>query len=730
MMADMNRMETALRNAHNAGDTEAAQRIANMIREAQPQQQSFEAQASQMDPTSLSVARSKNDAFGEYLRGQAIQPREGETEDQRFKRLHGEIPQEAAPGVGEGMARAGVQGATFGAGDELVAGGAAALDSVFRGDDFGDAYDQRLSRERNRINQFRDSNPVLAYGSEIAGSIPTAIAPIGPLARVAQGGSATAKMAGGALVGATQGGAYGFNAGEGGFRNRAKSAGVGAGVGGAVGGVAPVVGGAAGRLFNRRATDKAAQGIGVSRPTYDVMQRLSQADDSLTGAGQQRIQSAGPTAMLADAGPSQRAALDLAVQRTGPASRIATERVERRVNDAAGRLTQTLDSTLGAPQGVRESARGIAQGTSAARSDAYTKAYSLPIDYASDAGRNIEATLGRVPDRIMQGAIQKANDQMRVAGVRNQQIMASIADDGAVTFTEMPNVQQLDQIKRALGEMGAEAVDKFGRPTGDGKMMGGLARDLRNAVQDAVPEYGQAVRLGGDKIQRDKALELGRDLLRPNVTREMVGEVAGDLSDEARQAAFQGLRGSIDDMLANVKRTVQDGNVDAREAVKLIKDMSSRANREKVSLLLGDDAANVLFRDIDQAAAAFDLRAGVSQNSKTYAREALGNVVDDQVSSGPVAALRDGDPVESAKTMVQALLGGGPGAKQKVTDRVLTEMAEALTGPNPNQFLQQLQAAPGQINTQALKAQNVAEFLAARNAPASERMRDALMSRQ
>ena len=45
----------------------------------------FASRASSMDPTSLSVARGKNDPFGEYLRNQAMQPREGETEDQRFQ---------------------------------------------------------------------------------------------------------------------------------------------------------------------------------------------------------------------------------------------------------------------------------------------------------------------------------------------------------------------------------------------------------------------------------------------------------------------------------------------------------------------------------------------------------------------------------------------------------------------------------------------------------------------
>ena len=209
---------------------------------------------------------------------------------------------------------------------------------------------------------------------------------------------------------------------------------------------------------------------------------------------------------------------------------------------------------------------------------------------------------------------------MQAVGVRNRQILADIAEDGTVIFREMPNVQQLDYIKRALGEMGAEAVDQFGRRTGEGNRAADLARSLKAALVDAVPEYGAAVRLGGDKIERDLALRLGGDLLKPGTTREMVAEAFDGMSQEARTAAMQGLRSSIDDTLANVKRAVGSGNMEAREAGLLLRNMSSRANREKVAMLLGDEQAARLFAELDQATTAFELRAATATNSKTFAR--------------------------------------------------------------------------------------------------------------
>ena len=73
----------------------------------------FASRAASMDPTSLSVARSKNDAFGEYLRQQAMQERPGETENERFIRLYGGKVQDR-PGQGEVAVRSGLQGIVTG----------------------------------------------------------------------------------------------------------------------------------------------------------------------------------------------------------------------------------------------------------------------------------------------------------------------------------------------------------------------------------------------------------------------------------------------------------------------------------------------------------------------------------------------------------------------------------------------------------------------------------------
>ena len=99
----------------------------------------------------------------------------------------------------EGLMATGVgQGMMFGFGDEIKAG----VQSFKK----GTKYEDELKKQRDIIKSFRESNPVSAYGSEIAGSIPTAL--------IGGAGLANVGMRGVGKIGATQGAVYGAGVGE------------------------------------------------------------------------------------------------------------------------------------------------------------------------------------------------------------------------------------------------------------------------------------------------------------------------------------------------------------------------------------------------------------------------------------------------------------------------------------------------------------------------------------
>ena len=121
--------------------------------------------------------------------------------------------------------RAGGQGLSFGFGDEIEG----FLKSVANKDI---SYEDAVSQARGKLDRFREENPVLAYGSEIAGSLPSAVA----------GGMGLARLGvkGAMKIGGIQGAGYGVGAGED-VEGRVIGGATGGVLGGAISGVAQKV---------------------------------------------------------------------------------------------------------------------------------------------------------------------------------------------------------------------------------------------------------------------------------------------------------------------------------------------------------------------------------------------------------------------------------------------------------------------------------------------------------
>lgn len=122
-----------------------------------------------------------------------------------------------------------LKGLTFGAGDEIAAGGNAALDAVFG----GPGYDSRLKQARALSDAYDRENPVSGTLNSLAGLFaPTP----NVMSKVKGVKAALGNIGKGAAVGAAYGGGSGFLGGEGGASERLESATTGAKYGAALGG--------------------------------------------------------------------------------------------------------------------------------------------------------------------------------------------------------------------------------------------------------------------------------------------------------------------------------------------------------------------------------------------------------------------------------------------------------------------------------------------------------------
>lgn len=535
--------------------------------------------------------------------------------------------------------------------------------------------------------QYPKTSMGLQLAGGVTGSIPLALA-AGPAIVANAPATLTGKAALSGLVAGISGGLEGLVSGYGAgnegdrLKSAAQRGAIGTGLGVALGGLAPL--GVAGikslaAQWKGRDTSIIARVLGVDKKTAEMLKTGLAADDPAKALA--ALDRAGPDAMLADAGPGMSNLLDTSIQSSGSAARIASERIGERAANAAKRIAGTFDGLLGkADVGIKTAAKSIAERTSKLRSAAYEKAFARPIDYSSAAGMAIDDVVARTPSDILGKAIKGANDAMKIEGRTGLQIMASIADDGAVTFTKPLDVFQLNELKKSLGEIGRAAVDQFGRPTGEGRRIKSLEVGLAKALGDAVPEYRAAVRAGGDKIAEDRALDLGRKMLSPATTREAVIEEMRGASKDAIAAAKRGLRSYIDETMANVRGVISDPNVDAREALAMVKALSSRASRDKVSVILGKKA-DMLFDALEEASAHLELRSAVARNSATAGRLATQDTAKRIVGDTIGDAVNDAEPINMAKRIIQSVTGGSGPRKTEALNNLYTEVAKALTGP-------------------------------------------------
>lgn len=591
-------------------------------------------------------------------------------------------------------------------------GGLAATQEVVQGVPFvgewvdeaiGTVRPERAAELRRISDAFERERPgaalALGVAGGVAGTAPLALGAAGAGAAnfVARGTSAISRAARAGAVAAPAAAAEGaatFSGRQPERRGPAalEGAGIGAMMGAALGALAPTIGEGVANLARRiKKLDVStiASELGISpRAARSVRSYL--ANDDLDAAG--RVFSRSDDAMLAEAGPGTRQLLDDAMATGGGALRTGREAVGPRARVAGEKFRTVLDETLGTAEGgVKGASRNISQTSAANRQRLYDRAYAQPRPMTGDGAQAIDAALARVSPDVMQGAVRRANARMRDAGVRNQNIMASIADDGEVVFTQPLSVMQLDYIGRALGDIAADGTDAMtGRMSSEAAMASSQLRALRDAMKQAVPGYAAALRAGGDTARAQDALAMGRRLLNPSTTVEDVRSAMSGASDDVRAAARKGLRENIEAVMDRARATISDveaGNVDfetgvnaAGEAIKAVQSLMQPGNMKKLRFVMGTDAKR-LTDEIEKVYDALVLRSAVARGSQTAIRTAGREQINAESAPGAVRRIAGemGSPLDAGRELTRSLAGTDAASITDQQRAIYGEIAEALT---------------------------------------------------
>ncbi len=507
-------------------------------------------------------------------------------------------------------------------------------------------------------------------GTGIAAAIPAIAA-----APVALPASLTARVGLGAGLGGVGGGleglVYGYGEGATPEERRASAleAGkTGAAVGAGLGAGLPVVGAGIGALRARgirRPAQQAVEQIGVKEDAARIISEAMQMDQPVAA---ENLARAGQYASLGQAGPATRNLLDLAAASTSEGAAIARQNIEEVAGQAGVQFKSLMDDTLGGPQAAQRIRDDLMESTSEQRTQVYDAAYDAAIDYSAPAATKLRELLKRLDASDLRGAER----MMRREGQPSQQIMAKLDDAGnVIEYETLPDVRQIDYITRALTDPEALAAK------GSKRIDEQLASDIRKTLDQLVPEYAVARDVAGDVISLRNALEFGEKLLAKKTTRYDVEKALDGMTGAELAATKQGIRSYVDEIMANTAAAIGDPNQDARELIKPLKEILTGAGKQKMQLLLGDDADEFL-RQLDEVYSAMSMRASTAQQSKTAVRQMAKETVEDMMTPTMLQEMTERGPVTGAMETLRRTLSAAPSRPEQFR-RVMGEVAEPLT---------------------------------------------------
>lgn len=432
-------------------------------------------------------------------------------------------------------ARAAAQGALLGFSDEVLA----ALQAPFGEGSLSENYEAALQAEREALKQYRRDYPVSSAAYEIGGAVLPALFTGGVAAPAAA--TRTAAVLGGlgrgAVGGAKAGALYGFGTGEGGFLERAGSAGVGAAVGGVAGGGLGAAGGALGGVGSaltnwvRNKTGNRLAGV-VEREVQRLAQQGGMTpDEVIAGVAAGRIMAENRT-------------LESMIRRFyaegGPAGAEIKRTLTARPGETRAAAMEEMQRALGSPGNPLANKRVSEEAARRAESAAYEGAFrqsGVEIMAPDEVVSQMADIAARAP-----AALKAAAEAARVKyGVRP---FFTEAEDGTITFTRAPTLRDAELTYRSLRDMRGEAFQS-GRGT-LGSALGELSDEFKAQLDIASPALAAARGEAAAVRNARDAFEAGQSAVRrsPDELALMIQDIE-KLGPDAIAAFREGMLASV-----------------------------------------------------------------------------------------------------------------------------------------------------------------------------------------
>lgn len=533
----------------------------------------------------------------------------------------------------------------------------------------------------------KEANPYTDKGSQIAGAVAGTVPMVmaAPAAFGAGSGGLFARSAASAATGAGIGAADAAVR-SGGDPEAMKDAAL---WGGGLGALGPGVGQIIGKGVSAVASRFGGGGGSAAEQAFG---RATGADAIDDVAG--RLSSMGPDAMPMDLGPNlQRQAGALAAT-PGRSQELIRGAVSGRQEGAGGRIVSALDDALGQPVDTIAAADDIIAQRSAAAKPLYDAAYAKPVNFTPE----LESLLKRPS---VGKALAKARSLAADEGISSQQFFADVADDGAVSIVNTPDMRQLDLTKRALDDM-ISGAQRAGNGN-EARILTQTKNQLVGMMDNAAPEY-KAARdaFSGPSAVLD-AMEEGSKAFKNSLTPNQMRTQIMKMGDSEKEAFVQGARSAVADIMGTARN---DANA-ARSA------FMKGYNQEKLEILVGKEQATKMLQALDAETAFTGTRNVVTGNSETAARlAAQSDIGAGTASPGVLEQAGNLNFGTAAIRMGDKLIGGARNAGQQKTNEELARLLTSTDHAAVTRSIKLIQAAQKRGDIAADRAKELVQSLA------------------
>ena len=587
--------------------------------------------------------------------------------------------------------------------------------------------DIRLGRKA-----MEETRPIESMGLEIGTGMLVGGPALGATRTTAKtgGGLIAKRFLQGAAAGSVEGGLSGYGAGET-PEERARMAKFGAGFGGVLGGAGGSVGG-----FLEAGLSRKFAAVDV----YDLAQELNididaariLKDQALSASSPEDIRRnmarMGADARVIDASPNASRLLDVTRTKMGDAVETANRGMID-LSRARGRQFRQSLTNIFEPFTDVDDAQDIItrinRQTAPQREDAYTAVYNTLIDYNTRQGKNIQKVLDSIPENVKREAIEKANITLAAGDDVAPPIAfrTFVNDAGEEVFELLPNQTpiHLDYLKRALGDM---AFDPKYRGTQTARDMLSFAGKLKRSMQEAIPRYREALRLGLDTIQERESIDIAQNFLSKDVTVGTISRFLGSTKDKKQREILQEslrkmLGFEMERSMARIRGTIADplaSEESIRAAMKSVREYATAENLQKMRLIIGSERLGEYRKTLERLAQQVSREGDMALNSKTAFRNQAIGQIEEITEGGAGRSARDLRPIDAVQEFGKSYLGQLGEETVDSTPRILNQVAEILIqegGEDANRIVETIMRIKANESVTDAEARRLASYISA-----------------